>query len=127
MTPIDTWKVIVVDDEADSRQIVHAMLTQAGATVYCAADGAEFDKLMQTVEPTMILLDLAMPRPDGWVLLNKIRAMPGGANLPVVAITAHHSSRVAVDAERAGFAALIAKPLRTASFIEALQKVIDGH
>ena len=71
MTTIDTWKVIVVDDEADSRQLVHDMLAQSGATVYCAANGTEFDTLMRQVEPTMIVLDLAMPTPDGWDLLKR--------------------------------------------------------
>lgn len=119
------WTVFVVDDEPDSREIVYYILTQYGAKVFCVADAAAFEALWEQAQPTLIVLDLAMPKVDGWQLLDRIRAKPERAHIPVVAMSAHDSARVRVDALRAGFATIIPKPLRSAQFVQALQDVVN--
>jgi len=127
MTSLNDWTVFVVDDEADSRELIYDILTQHGATVLCASGAVEFEQLWTQTQPTLIVLDLAMPKPDGWDLLDQIRARPERAGIPIVAITAHHSTRVKTDAIRAGFAMMIPKPIRSAQFIETLQMVVGAN
>lgn len=124
MIPLNDWIVFVVDDEADSRDLVHDILVQQGAHVCCAADAAEFEQCWAQHRPTLILLDLAMPKPDGWDMLEQLRATPERANIPVIAITAHYSARVEADAIHAGFVHIIPKPIRSSQFVKTLQNVV---
>ncbi len=125
MTDLSQWTVVLVDDEPDSLNLVADVLTLNGAQVHRAVDGRQGLMLLHTVTPTLVVLDLAMPRPDGWDLLAAIRATPDLAGLPVVAITAYHSEKVAHEAYRAGFDAFSPKPIRADEFIRLLQGVLD--
>lgn len=89
--------VLVADDDADSRAVARDALIQAGYDVLEAADGLEAVAAAGNRAPDMILLDLAMPRLDGWEAVRRLRkgARPG---VPIVAYTAH---ALAGDRERA--------------------------
>ena len=80
---------------------------------------------LQTLRPTFVIMDLAMPEMDGWQTLNAIRSQPETADLLVVAFTAYHSPNVAEDALAAGFDAYFAKPLKAATLVQELQKLLD--
>ncbi len=126
MTNPAEWKVLIVDDDADSLRVTHDMLTLHGAEVACATDAREFRQLWRSFAPTLILMDLALPGTNGWELLAEIRPSLQVRPTPVVAVTAFHSQRVEREAEHAGFAAVIAKPLRSSTFIERLRAVMDN-
>jgi CheY-like chemotaxis protein len=119
------WRVMVVEDEYDSVQVVSRVLQHHGAEVHVAHNGHEALKLLDKIEPTLIMMDLALPEMDGWETLSKIRANPHTAHIPVVAITAYHSVNVAEDALHAGFDAYFPKPLDTLSLVEKLAQVIN--
>jgi CheY-like chemotaxis protein len=126
MRNINEWKVVLVDDEPDSLNLIHEILTLHGAEVYEAASGAEGLAHLATITPTLIVLDLAMPRPDGWDLLAEIRAHPATADVPVVAVTAFYSDQVATQAHLAGFDAFFPKPIKTSGFLEKLQELVSA-
>ena len=81
-------KILIVDDEAAIRDIVNRTLEKEGWEVYQAADGIEALKQVADVKPEIILLDLMMPRMDGFQFLTELRKTESGRNIPVVVITA---------------------------------------
>lgn len=114
------WIVLVVEDQADSREVAERILRYYGATVYCTTNGIEALDMLESVVPRFILSDLSMPDMDGWTLIRRLRSDPRTTAIPVIALTAH---AMAGDRERvidAGFDHYITKPLTAQTFIEHL-------
>ena len=124
MTEISQWKVILVDDEPDSLNLLCDILAMQGAEVHHAGGGQQCFALLETITPTLVVVDLAMPKPDGWDVLAAIRAAPATAHVPVIAITAYSSPRVVERACQAGFNALIPKPIKAEQFLNKLKEVV---
>ena len=125
MTP-DEWTVIVVEDTFDDRQLASAILAHYGVQVIIAHNGRECLELLDTVHPTIIITDLAMPEMDGWEMLRQLRNNEVTCDIPVVALTAYHSADVAYDANRAGFDAYFPKPISPFDFVANLSALFDG-
>lgn len=119
------WRVLVVEDEYDSIQMVSKILRHYGAEVHVAHDGHECLKILEDLQPTLVIMDLALPEMDGWETLVKIRENAKTAHIPVAAITAYHSVNVEEDAEQAGFDAYFPKPLDTKRIIHSLGRLIE--
>jgi CheY-like chemotaxis protein len=118
------WNVLVVDDHSDFARQIQAILEHHGATVHTASEGAHCLEMARSLKPTMIITDLAMPVIDGWRLLEELRENPATANIPVIAITAYHSSDVEASAFRVGFDAYFPKPVEAGSFVAKLGQML---
>ena len=105
------WRVLVVEDEYDSIQMVSKILHYHGIEVQVARNGQECLAFLGQFEPTLILTDLAMPTMDGWQTLKAIQSDPKTSHIPVIAVTAYHSLDVAREAAEAGFLACFSKPV----------------
>ena len=82
--------VLVADDEPDAREALAGALARAldgGLDVTTAADGQEAVDLTRSQRPDLVLLDLAMPRLDGFQVLEQLRADPSTADIPVILVT----------------------------------------
>ena len=100
--------VLIVDDDADSRLIYSEYLRAQGWLPFTAADGrSALDKIAE-LAPDAIVLDLAMPRVDGWTVLKHLRESSWTAAIPVVVVTASIVARD--DAFQAGCDAFLLKP-----------------
>jgi two-component system cell cycle response regulator DivK len=100
--------ILVVDDDPDSRLIYSEYLRAHGWLAFTAADGrSALDKIEQ-LSPDAVVLDLAMPRVDGWTVLKQLRDSSWTAGLPVVVLTASNTSRE--GAFEAGCNAFLLKP-----------------
>lgn len=119
------WNVIVVEDTFDDIQLVSAILRYHDIQVTVANNGRECLELLQDIQPTLIITDLAMPEMDGWQTLNQIRADDRTRDIPVIAVTAYDSVDVAHDAVQAGFDAYFPKPLSPRTLIQNLINVIE--
>ncbi|RQR81887.1 response regulator [Burkholderia sp. Bp9012] len=108
---LDGQRVLVVDDDATSRESLAAALETLGAQVSTAQSGRDALDAVARQHPSVVLSDLAMPDGDGFWLLDHIRHLPNaGGRLPVVAVTAHAGA----DRNRvmaAGFDAFLGKPV----------------
>ena len=80
--------VLVVDDEENSRRLLRFALELEGYVVEEAADGAQALAAYERLQPDIILLDIMMPRMDGFAACTRIRALPGGDRTPVLMYTA---------------------------------------
>jgi diguanylate cyclase (GGDEF)-like protein/PAS domain S-box-containing protein len=107
--------VLVVDDDAPTRMLARTSLDHAGFRVAEAADGEEGLARLREVRPDIVLLDVMMPRLDGFAACRRIRADPEWADLPVLVVTAlddHVSIGRAFEAGATDFAT---KPIRWAT------------
>ena len=105
--------VFVVEDNADSCQLLQEVLTYCGALVHIASSTEEaLDDLTQFL-PTVILCDLALPGADGFAFVRALRALPPaqGGQLPAIAISAHYEDFARPEALRLGFNEFLRKPL----------------
>lgn len=123
MNDYSEWVVFLVDDDVDSIIVMNEIFGAYNIDLRVARDGNECLALLDEIQPTIIVLDLAMPDLDGWETLSALRADPRSAHIPVVAVTAYHSVSVAQDARAAGFDAYFAKPIGL-DFVEELRALM---
>ena len=104
--------ILVVDDEPDIRATTQMLLECHGYTVTSAANGADAVEVAAKSPPDAVLLDLNMPVMDGFTAARRLREMPEGSTLLIVAVSAYVSNREWCDrALAAGVDECIAKPL----------------
>ena len=108
----DGVRVLIVDDEADARELVARFLQAAGATVQTAGSAADALDALGKETFDVVVSDLAMPGEDGLALVGAVRAR--GIRTPMVALTAHAGAQMRVRALMAGFSSYIAKPVEPA-------------
>ena len=115
--------VMVVDDDDSVRAMTRHALEMFGYVVVEAAGGEEAVEGALAVAPDLILLDLSMPRMDGFATLYRLRRLYGLSEVPVIAISAHTAREVRDDALAAGCREFIAKPIR----LEHLRSAVERH
>lgn len=118
-------KILVADDRAISRELVRDVLESCGYEVFEAADGVEALEQARLVQPDVIILDLQMPRLDGFGVVVALRTDPAFDNVPVMALTA---SAMTGDRERAltsGFTGYVAKPIRVAALRGEVDRMVE--
>ncbi len=120
------WHFLVVEDTDDDVQMVSKVLTHHNIQVTITRNGHECLDALAQFEPTAIIMDLAMPGLNGWETLVEIRANPDTAHIPVIAITAYGSDRVAQDALEAGFNGYIPKPIKPTQFVGQVTRMLEG-
>jgi signal transduction histidine kinase/DNA-binding response OmpR family regulator len=79
--------ILVIDDDADTRNVLERFLNRKGFQVECAANGQEGLRLARKLRPAAITLDVLMPGMDGWAVLSTLKSDPAVANIPVVMLT----------------------------------------
>jgi signal transduction histidine kinase len=119
-------RVLVVDNEADARGLVSAILENAGAVVTavdCASDAFE---AVRAQRPDVLLSDIGMPGEDGYSLIKRVRQLTPGAPLPAAALTAYASASDRTQALVAGYQAHIAKPFEPTELITLVAGLAKG-
>jgi CheY-like chemotaxis protein len=115
--------LLVVDDEATIRDTLGKVLAQEGYAVETATDGEDaLEKLREGLSPDLIVLDLMMPRLDGFAFRERQLAVPGWANIPVVAISA--SQRPRVEAVVRVFDAFLSKPMHVPELLATIERLL---
>jgi CheY-like chemotaxis protein len=124
--PLAGLKVLVVDDEADAREVVSTALAQCGARTAAVASAREAMEIIAEFRPDVVVSDIAMPDEDGYSLVKKIRAMRTQiANVPVVALTAFTQPAERRRALRAGFRHFVPKPVEIDELASVVRTVAD--
>jgi len=103
-------KVLVVDDNADARELLSSILKLERLEVVTAVDGVEGIVRARSELPDLIIADLAMPRMPGIEMIRALRAMKPFKRTPILAVTSHQLER-AVDALRAGANRALTRPV----------------
>ncbi|WP_180277654.1 PAS domain S-box protein [Nostoc sp. 'Peltigera malacea cyanobiont' DB3992] len=119
-------KVLLVDDERDTRELIAFILEQSGAVVIQAASAMEALQIMPQFQPNLLLSDIGMPEVDGYMLIRQIRAMSPelGGKIPAIALTAYAGEVDYQQAIAAGFGQHITKPVEPAKLLRAIANLI---
>ena len=113
-------KILVVDDEADARELVAAVLEQMGAKIALAGSVAEALAAIEHEAPDVLISDIGMPVEDGYDLIRKVRALPKGAHIPAAALTAYARAEDRRKALDAGYMMHVSKPVEPAELISVI-------
>jgi PAS domain S-box-containing protein len=107
------WRILVVDDEADARELISTMLASCGAIVETAASTSEALEVIPKFKPRVLIADIGMQDEDGYALIKKLRSMPEsqGGKIPAVALTAYARIEDRQRALASGFQLHLAKPV----------------
>jgi two-component system cell cycle response regulator DivK len=116
--------ILLIEDDPDNRDLTALILTAAGYTVISARDGLHGLDLAARAHPDLILMDLALPRLDGWETTRRLKAKPATRHIPVVAFTAHVLPDALARATAAGCVAIIAKPFEMDTLLRAVAAVL---
>jgi CheY-like chemotaxis protein len=113
---LDGLRVLVVDDEPDTRDLVKAGLTHCGALVRTVGSAPEALAEMEKEPPDVLISDIGMPNEDGYDLIRQVRALPveRGGNVPAIALTAYARAEDRMQALRAGYQMHVPKPVELA-------------
>lgn len=114
---------MVVDDYADIRQLTKLAIEGFGYRVVEASDGAQAVELARAELPDLILMDLSMPKLDGFATIDRIRRLVGMQGVPIVVVSAHTSRELREDALAFGCCDFITKP----AGLETLRAVVERH
>jgi PAS domain S-box-containing protein len=118
-------RVLAVDDDESTQELVATMLLMYGVSVRTAGRSAEAIDILSNWRPDVLLTDIAMPDEDGYALMRRVRAMPPPlGTIPAVALTAFTDSQSVQNAFAAGFDAHLGKPLEPHVLADALSKVL---
>lgn len=103
-------RILVVDDQPNLRWMVKTNLTRHGFEVLEAADGEEALRLIANESPDLLVLDVMMPKLDGFEVLEKLQQVPGTRDIPVIFLTAKASERDRIHGLALGAHDYVSKP-----------------
>lgn len=111
--------VLVVDDEADTRELIREVLRECGSEVITSRSVAEALVALEQHRPDILVSDLGMPDEDGYSLINKIRSLPAeqGGQIPAAALTAYARAEDRMRVLRSGFQFHLPKPVDSAELV----------
>ncbi|HEU4834140.1 MAG TPA: PAS domain S-box protein [Pyrinomonadaceae bacterium] len=113
---LDGIKILAVDDEADTRELLRQGLEYCGATVKVVASAAEALEALMSSVPDILISDIGMPGTDGYDFIKQVRALPSerGAKVAAIALTAYTRIEDRLQALRAGYDMHVPKPVELA-------------
>ena len=123
-------KILVVDDERHIVRLVEVNLTRAGYDVVTAYDGVEALEQFAKEKPDMLVLDVMMPRMDGFEVLKKLQSDPASQGIPIIMLTAKAQDADIFRGWSSGVSSYLTKPFNPRellTFVERIfQSVEDG-
>jgi CheY-like chemotaxis protein len=125
---LEGFTIVVVDDDADTRELLASVFVSAGAVVRAAAGASEALELCTEVLPDALVSDIGMPGRDGYALIRDVRAtLDGAAPRLAVAVSAYASPPDRERAIAAGFDHHIAKPIDPDLLVQAVHRLLTAR
>jgi DNA-binding response OmpR family regulator len=121
-------RILIVEDDADMVSLATRWLERAGYGVQHAADGAAALKLLADGPlPALVLLDVMLPKMDGFEVLRRIRAEERTRNLPVAMVTSFTRDKDAARGRELGATDYIVKPLMEIDFLKRVEHIVKDQ
>ncbi|MEH1944693.1 MAG: response regulator [Nostoc sp.] len=128
-SPLMGLQVLIVDDNADTRDFFSFVLEQFGAIVIAVASGDEALQALTQSKPDILLSDIGMPEMNGYMLMQQVRtqeAAVGGKQIPAIALTAYAGQINQQQAIKAGFQQHIVKPVAPEELLAAITNLVQS-
>jgi PAS domain S-box-containing protein len=126
ITSLKGARVLVVDDDHDTREILSVMLNRYGTDVRAASSAAEAIEIFTAWKPHVLVSDIGMPVEDGYALIGKIRALPEemGGDVPAIALTAFAGVQDKERALQTGFQQHLSKPVEPVQLAKVVARIL---
>ena len=123
---LDGLRILVVDDEADTRELLRQGLEYCGADVKCVGTANEALELLPGNTPDILISDIGMPGVDGYDLIKRVRGLPPerGGKVPAIALTAYTRTEDRLNSLRAGYDMHVPKPVELAELVAVAATVV---
>lgn len=115
------WTILIIDDDLETTDLYRRYLPAREFAVQVARRGAELNALLAEATPDLILLDVLMPREDGWNILQRLKNTPETADIPVVICSVLSQPRLALAL---GAAAVLQKPIDQETFLQTIRSFL---
>ena len=119
-------KILIVEDNQDSRELVVKVLKNKGYQTIEAADGEEALEKVAAEKPDLILLDISIPKIDGYEVAKRLKSQEEYRDIPIVALTAHAMKGDREKVIVAGFEGYISKPINVRELPEQVRSYLKG-
>jgi two-component system, cell cycle response regulator DivK len=119
--------VLVVEDYQDAREMYAAYLTFSGYRVAEATNGIEAIEKTLELMPDIILMDLSLPRMDGWEATRRLKVDDRTRHIPIVALTGHALAGHAEGAKQAGCDSFVTKPCLPDALVAEIQRMLEAR
>jgi two-component system cell cycle response regulator DivK len=119
--------VLVVEDYQDAREMYAAYLQFSGYRVAEATNGLEAIEKTVELMPDIILMDLALPKMDGWEATRRLKSDERTKHIPIVALTGHALAGHAEGARQAGCDSFVTKPCLPDALVVEIQRMLAAH
>ena len=117
------WRVLIVDDGARTREMYSMLLRKRGHEVETAADGQTGIEIAESFRPDVILLDVGMPRLNGFDTCRRIRELPIGQGIVMIAVTGWSQEEVQQRADESGFDGILVKPAAVQQIVQLVSSL----
>ncbi|MBN9389878.1 MAG: response regulator [Chloroflexi bacterium] len=124
MSGTKTAKILIADDEASLRFLIHETLADPALLVLEAQDGTEALQIARSQHPQMVLLDVAMPGLSGVEVCQQLKADPATRDIQIVMLTAYSQSKDREQALAAGADYFITKPFSPTQLFDLIDKIL---
>lgn len=118
-------KILVIDDEADIRTLCKVNLEYEGYEVVEAGDGLEGLEVLKAENPDVVLLDVMMPRMDGWEFMRKVKEAQSTALIPIVLLTAKADDSSQIQGWGEGIIDFVSKPFNPVTLVKHVNKALS--
>ncbi|HUS80267.1 MAG TPA: response regulator [Armatimonadota bacterium] len=119
-------KILVVDDERHIVRLVEVNLARAGYDVVVAYDGVEALEVFQKEKPDMVVLDVMMPRMDGFEVLKKLQADADSRDVPVIMLTAKAQDADIFRGWSSGVSSYLTKPFNPRELLTFVERIFQS-
>ena len=119
-------KILLVEDNEMSRDMLSRRLQRRGFEVITAVDGAQGVALAGAEAPDLVLMDMSLPVLDGWEATRRLKTAPATAPIPIIALTAHAMAGDREKAMEAGCDDYDTKPVEFARLLEKIEALLKG-
>lgn len=125
--PLAGARILIVDDNPDSLELIAFALTESGATIESAQSGATALEVLTQFQPDVLVSDIAMPEMDGYELLRRVRELKQGKAIGAIALTAFAKEEDAQKSLDAGFQYHMTKPVEPTNLIIAIASLVGTY
>jgi CheY-like chemotaxis protein len=117
--------ILIIEDEEDIRIFATRVLELEGYKVFGVGDGEDGLKMVKECPVDLVLLDLRLPRRDGWSVMEQMKSEPQLSKIPVLAFTASAGAAAREKVIGMGAVGFLVKPLRADTLMEAVTGILS--